>query len=59
MAAHLLFIYLNYLFFGWEVIAHNIVLVSVVYQHELAIGMRMPLPLEPPRSHPSRLSQSS
>ena len=53
-------IYLFKLFiFGWEIIAHNIVLASVVYQQELAIGMRMPLPLEPPTSHPSRLSQSS
>ena len=44
MIAHLLFIYLNLFILNWKIIAHNIVLVSVIHQHELAIGMHMSTP---------------
>ena len=38
----------------------NIMLVSAIQQHESAIGMHMPLLLEPPiPSHPTWLSQST
>ena len=40
-------------FFIWRIIAwYNVVTVSALYLHESAIGIRMPLPLEPPSNLP-------